>query len=130
MNGIENWVVFRSDKQRKEELAEYKKLIFPYGDEQKDRVFELLKELIPKKYNELALYNYMVARQALVDIQEPELIIAQGAAFLKKHLPKKERCFIGEYLAMILCDQQTGADLAYPDIETLKAKAQELNSRL
>ncbi|MDF2523958.1 MAG: hypothetical protein K0R31_1599, partial [Clostridiales bacterium] len=51
---------FRSKEEKARSYEAYSKRIFPYGDDQKDRVSELLAELFPKEKQKNLMMHYIL----------------------------------------------------------------------
>ena len=60
---IADWFVFKSKKEREAEQKRYRRFAFPYGDEQRARLEEILGELMPSEPRETALAIYLIGRE-------------------------------------------------------------------
>ena len=62
-----SWIdmFFKTKSQQKEELDAYYRWAYPYGDAHKEKINDLIKQLLSNEDEKIAIYNYLVARQQL-----------------------------------------------------------------
>ena len=60
---IKDWFTFKSPEQIDAEKQKYKNWAYPYGDIQKEKIDNLIHELIPEEDPKFAIFNYLVCRQ-------------------------------------------------------------------
>ena len=90
---------FKTRKQRERDAKNFDRWAFPYGDPQRQKLIEILKELLPKEDPKAALAVYLFGRY-------------------KKFIPY--------YKALVLADAQVDETLNYPSVEELRRRAEEL----
>ena len=129
MAGFENWFTFKSAAQRKKEREEYDLRLFPYGEKQRQTIVSILKQLLDHFDGELSLYQYLVCKDILITADEKTISrekIDELTSALRFTMKKKNRDDLFSYIALCEADLKIGEDLNYPDIRTLKERAQEL----
>jgi len=121
---------FKSKKQREKEEKEYAAWAFPYGDIQKEKLGDLIKELIPKASIPICLASYLTCKElfdtAIEDTETREEAInrminnvgSYGQLIKKNEMPT--------YLALVLVDAEIDEKCEYPPIDEIRAKIQEL----
>jgi len=121
---------FKSKKQREKEEKEYAAWAFPYGDNQKEKLGDLIKELIPKASIPICLASYLTCKElfdtAIEDTETREEAInrminnvgSYGQLIKKNEMPT--------YLALVLVDAEIDEKCEYPPIDEIRAKVQEL----
>ena len=129
MAGFENWFTFKSAAQRKKEREEYDLRLFPYGEKQRQTIVSILKQLLDHFDGELSLYQYLVCKDILITADDKTISrekIDELTSALRFTMKKKNRDDLFSYIALCEADLKIGEDLNYPDIRTLKERAQEL----
>lgn len=58
---------YKSKAEREEEYQSYFKKIFPYGEPQKQKVLEILIELLSKKEGNHLMMHYVLVKEAMLD---------------------------------------------------------------
>lgn len=58
-----SWFDMVSSKEKKRQEEKYNKMIFPFGQAQKEKELELLKRLIPSKKSEDSLYQVVLLKE-------------------------------------------------------------------
>lgn len=123
------WFRFKSRRQEKKEQAEYAAWAFPYGSEQQKAISQLLQQLFPKETVSVAMVNYLTGREAFSnrygdfdDDYNPLYVTLQElrrcAIVARRDIPL--------YMALIAADSRVDEELNYPDVEELRAAAQDL----
>lgn len=115
---------FESKQTKKIKDDAYNNLYFPYGDKQKDKIVEILKELTNISSKEEILYNYIVVKQELMnnDIKgynKEELKVLVNK--LNGSLFNKDSSSI-PYIVLALEDIIIDSNLNYSNIDELKSK--------
>ena len=136
MGSLADMFVFKTKKQRERDQKRFDKWAFPYGEKQKEKVFEIVKELLPKEDPKAALAVFLMGRQAYRgsfkdDAEElaertEENKLAALDQLLKTQLFGRYKKFIPYYKALVLADSQVDETLNYPSVEQLRRKAEEL----
>ena len=65
MGNIAEWFTFKSAKQRAREEKQFARWAFPYGEAQKEKVLELICQLLPKEDPKAAMAVFLMGREAL-----------------------------------------------------------------
>ena len=136
MGGIAEWFSFKSPKQRAREQKQYAKWAFPYGDAQKEKIFQLVQELLPKEDPKSAMAVFLIGRQAyrgafnddpedLAERTEEKKLRALDYQ-LSQQLFGRYKKFIPYYKVLILADDQVDETLNYPSVEELRRRAEEM----
>ena len=113
---------YKSKKEREKEYQEYFHKLFPYGEPQKQKVQELLIELIRKKQGNQLMMHYVLIKEAMIDSEDRdyEAIAArvEKGRYVKLNSELKDciRILIYKDLAM-------DESLNYPTANELKAMA-------
>lgn len=115
---------FESKQTKKIKDDAYNNLYFPYGDKQKDKIVEILKELTNISSKEEILYNYIVVKQELMnndikgyDKEELKVLVSK----LNSSLFNKDSSSI-PYIVLALEDIIIDSNLNYSDTNELKNK--------
>ena len=136
MGGIADWFSFKTPKQRAKEQRQYDRWAFPYGQEQKEKVMNLVRELLPKEDPKAAVAIFLKGRQAyLGSFKDDEEDLAERTEadkmasldyILKSQLFGRYKKFIPYYKVLVLADAQVDETLNYPSAEELRRRAEEL----
>ncbi len=110
---------FYTAEERKAQEAAYAARMFPYGEPQKQRISQLLKELCPAADQKNLLFFYLVLKQAL--LEDPGLSMPQ---IMKKSrlrgLPAKVTPKAGQAVfRLCLLDLNCDESLSYPSADDL-----------
>lgn len=134
--GFGEWFTFKSAKQRAREEKLYACWAFPYGDAQKEKVFEIIGQLLPKEDPRSAMAVFLMGRQAYrgsfkddpEDLEErtDEDKMQALDGMLKQQLFGRYKKFIPYYKVLVLADLAVDETLNYPSAEELRRRAEEL----
>ena len=139
MSSVMEWLGFKTAKQRALEAKRYDKWAFPYGQAQKEKVTQILRELLPEEKPKMAMLVYLQGKQGYTGgnaaqgkpqrdcSDEKRVYYAQWA--METTLRGKLRKRMPRYLALIIADQQVDASLEYPSAEQLTQMAEELDKQ-
>ena len=134
--GIEDWFTFKSKDQREREHREYEKWSFPYGTKQKEKIQELLKLLLPKEDEKIALAFFFLCKEDAIgrEYENPVYLsdedIIKTADRFKNRLVSKMRADMSSYLTAVEADLKVDEFLAYPDLETLQERERQIEALL
>jgi len=125
------WLSFKTKAQKQAEFEEYKKWAFKYGDEQKQKVEQILGRLFPNEKPSLAMMTYLLARDAYYgkyDTRKPSdrnPIQDMYNVLSKKRyqVPEKD---IPLYMALVIADERVSYTLDYPPDDVLRSVARRL----
>lgn len=136
MGSIAEWFTFKSAKQRAREEKQFARWAFPYGEPQKEKVLELIRQLLPKEDPKAAMAVFLMGREALRGSfkDDPEDLaerteqnkMAALDATLATQLFGRYKKFIPYYKVLILADLQVDETLNYPSVEELRQRAEQL----
>ena len=136
MGSIAEWFTFKSAKQRAREEKQFARWAFPYGEAQKEKILELIRQLLPKEDPKAALAVFLIGREALIGSfkDDPEDLaerteqnkMAALDRILENQLFGRYRKFIPYYKALILADQYVDETLNYPSVEELRRQAEKM----
>lgn len=110
------------DKKRDFEL--YSKRIFPYGDEQKDKVFAVLEQLLPKHKQKYLRMHYIMIKQEMI-AEEPLSFKEATKSLAKKTLVKLNKEQEAYLEALMMIDLGIEDKLEYPSIEEIKEQSKK-----
>ena len=136
MGSIAEWFTFKSAKQRAKEEKQFARWAFPYGDAQREKVLELIRQLLPKEDPKAAMAVFLMGREALRGSfkDDPEDLAERTEQnkmdaldhILANQLFGRYKKFIPYYKALVLADAQVDETLNYPSVEELRRRAEEL----
>jgi len=123
---------FKSKSQIKNEEREYANWAFPYGDLQRNRLTNLIKELDPKATVSLSLATFLTCKELyerkLDETGSREEAVYQLINVVKSYnqlIRKNEMTF---YLALVLADADINDNCEYPAADILHEKINELEA--
>ena len=136
MGGFADWFTFKTPKQREREAKKFDRWAFPYGEPQRQKLMELVKELLPKEDPKAAMAVYLMGREAyrgsfkdeeedLAERTEERKLRALDYQ-LKTQLFGRYKKFIPYYKVLVLADAQVDETLNYPSVEELRRRAEEI----
>ena len=134
--GFSEWFTFKSAKQKAREAKMFAQWAFPYGDAQKEKISQLIRELMPKEDPRSGLAVFLMGRQAyrgsflddpedLAERTEDDKMTALDKV-LEQQLFGKYRKFFPYYKVLVLADLEVDETLNYPSVEELRRRAEEL----
>ena len=134
--GFSEWFTFKSAKQRAREEKQFAKWAFPYGDAQKEKVLDIICQLLPKEDPKAAMAVFLMGREALRGSfkDDPEDLAERTEQnkmdaldhILGLQLFGRYKKFIPYYKALILADLEVDESLNYPSVEELRRRAEEM----
>lgn len=119
-------LLFQSKEQREKNYKEYGAKIFPYGESQKQKIREILEDLITKKYGSHMMMHYVLIKQAMIE-SETKDYEAIATKVEKKNFvkltPELKSC------VRILIEKDLAMDesLEYPTAQELKSMAANIS---
>ena len=134
--GFEEWFAFKTAKQRAKEEKMFAHWAFPYGDAQKEKVSQIIRELMPKEDPRSGLAVFLMGRQAyrgsfkddpedLAERTEEDKMAALDKT-LATQLFGKNKKFIPYYKVLVLADVNVDESLNYPSVEELRRRAEAM----
>lgn len=124
--------LFKSKEDREKESKAYYAWAYPYGEEHKQKINELLHVYIPEEDEKFVIYNYLVTRQVLAPSLYEGPCTVDLSDFNKKYKKIKNQMIsrgkkdIFKYIALVETDLKIDENLNYPSIEEIKARENEL----
>ena len=125
----------KSPEQEERDYQAFAASSFPYGQPQRDKIEELLEQLLPKEKKKFSMMLYLLGRQYYHGYglrnekeyagftQEERLNIA--AKSLNRQLFGKHKKSLTTYLALIAADAQVDENLRYPTCQEILDQAKE-----
>ena len=134
--GFGEWFTFKSAKQRAREEKMFARWAFPYGDAQKEKIFAIIKELLPKEDTRSGMAVFLMGRQAYRGSfkDDPEDLAERTAQdqmdaldrTLAQQLFGRYKKYIPYYKVLVLADLEVDETLNYPSVEELRRRAEAL----
>ena len=132
------WLQWKTKKTRDRDAAEYAEWAFPYGDKQKDKIFAMLSELMPKETREVAMVGFLTAKEIvgryskIYDIPEHH---DYALECMNKDFKRYKRLFRNKEHIKLCCalsfvDMDITEELQYPPAEVVRRKAEEIGDEL
>lgn len=135
-----DWFAIKSPEQRAADSRRYDRWAFPYGEAQKQRIAEILGDLLPEERPAIAMAVYLIGREGYLGrhTEAPEELAGRteeekllgGWSALKRQLPGGSRKLLPRYLALILADEGVNAALDYPPVDVIREQSEVLAERL
>ena len=134
--GFSEWFTFKTAKQRAKEEKMFAKWAFPYGDAQKEKVAQIIRELMPKEDPRTGLALFLMGRQAyrgafnddpedLAERTEEDKMAALDRT-MESQLFGQYKKFLPYYKVLVLADVDVDESLNYPSVEELRRRAEAL----
>lgn len=110
---------FRSKEEKARSYEAYSKRIFPYGDEQREKVTELLVALFPDLKRQYLSMYYILIKEGMTEKEQKDFEAAEKKAAKYRLLPKKPEL---KAAVKVLLDIDFAIDenLEYPTVEELR----------
>ena len=139
MGSLMDMFTFKTAKQRERDAKKFNRWAFPYGDPQRQKIDELIRELLPKEDPKAAMAVFLMGRQAyrgsfkddaedLAERTEERKLRALDYQ-LAEQLFGRYKKFIPYYKALVLADAKVDETLNYPTVEELRRMAEELTTK-
>lgn len=114
--------MFKSKEEREKDYQNYFKKIFPYGEPQKQKIQEIINDLINKKYRNQLMMHYVLIKQEMIESENKDYDAIATKIEKKKFVkltPELKSCI------RILIDKDLAMDdsLEYPTAQELKSTA-------
>ena len=125
-----HFTIFKSKKDIEMEDKMYTGWAFPYGEEQKNNLVELIKGVFPDDDQQFRLVQFLTCREIFEDARSDtgseqgaiERMLTRSRLY-KNFIKKKERAV---FVALVLANDSVGEDGVYPSVGLVMAKAAEL----
>ncbi len=130
MVGEFNWLSWKTKKQRKKEEAAYYSRSFPYGEPQRLKIAELLKELFPEEDESAAMIAYLTCKEVFTDAREndseseTQLALKVMKKYLKRYKMIVKPDDLATYTSLVLADCKITEALEYPTADEIRAAAE------
>lgn len=128
--------ILNRNKKHKERIEEYNCKAYPFGIKQKELIASIVKQLMPKEDKEIAIYNFLICKQEIVDkcaMSNKTLnynIVYPIVKEFKKKFNFKDRINLYKCIALAEADLNIDSLLNYPSIEELINRTYELKEIL
>lgn len=110
-----------SKQEKKLKDDAYNRLFFPYGDIQKNKIIEILASLFPNETKENTMYNYIVTKQKIMDLElyrlNKEELNNLACALNESYITEDNNA--KKYIVLAYFDINITQDLSYPSIEEI-----------
>ena len=136
MGSIADWFTFKTAQQRQRDERNFARWAFPYGDAQREKITQLIRELMPKEDPKAALSVFLMGREAYRGSfrDDPEDLAERTEdgkmkaldAVLANQLFGRYKKFIPYYKVLVLADLEVDEKLEYPSAEELRRRAEDL----
>lgn len=113
---------FKSKEEREKEYQDYFHKIFPYGEPQKQKVEELLVNLLSKSQGNQFMMHYILIKEAMIDSVDKDYE-AIAASVEKKRIVKLTPDLKDCVRILIYKDLTMDEGLDYPTVQELKEMA-------
>lgn len=114
--------LFQTKEEREKNYQDYAKKIFPYGDAQKEKILEILIELMSKKDGKYLMMHYILVKEAMLDSTAkdyPSIAKRIEKKRFVKLTPELKECIHILMERDLLIDE----NLDYPTAQELKSMA-------
>lgn len=114
----------RSKDEKKRDYDLYTKRIFPFGDEQKEKVGDLLETMFPTETRRYLLLHYILIKEELMQ-EEPMSYDEIATKINRKKLVRITPEFKATVKALTEIDRAIDENLKYPGAEELRELARK-----
>lgn len=132
------WLQWKSKSTRERDAKEYEAWAFPFGEEQKEKIIQILHELLPKEEKSIALVCYLTAKEIASKVHQIYNIaahrefayksIAQDLKRYKRMFKPRETSYL--YCALALIDLDMTRELNYPTIDEIRDFAANIEKEI
>ena len=136
MGGIAEWLTFKTAKQREKERKMYARWAFPYGDDQREKLMELIRDVLPQEDPKTAMAIFLIGREAYRGSFQDEPEDLEGRTekerraaleqMLATQLFGRYKKMLPYYEALVLADDKVDENLNYPSAEEIRRVAENL----
>lgn len=116
-----NW--FKTQKEAEYERKEYYKWAYPFSDIQKEKIEEILKELITDEDKTSYIFNYLIVKQECDKYEFDKYLNESDIKIIAKdaygQMYQNEGLNTHKYIALAEADLKIKKGLRYPSIKTL-----------
>lgn len=105
----------RTGDEKKRDFDVYSKRIFPFGNEQKEKVFSILEELLPKQKQKYLRMHYIMIKQEMTE-ENPLSFKEATLSLAKKTLVKLNKEQQAYLEALMMIDLGIEESLNYPEL--------------
>lgn len=114
--------LFQSKEEQERKYQEYFRKIFPYGEEQRQKIKDILYALAGKKNGVQLMMHYLLIKEAMINSESKDYE-AIAATIEKKKLIKLTPELRACVRLLIYKDLEADENLKYPTPDELKAQA-------
>lgn len=114
----------RSKEDKERDLEVYTNMIFPFGDEHKEKVYNILEELLPKQNQKYLRMHYILLKEAMIG--EEKLSYEEATKKIAKQtLVKTTEELKVLVKALLEIDLTMDENLIYPSATQIRNKSNE-----
>lgn len=112
-----NFLSWKSKSQQEQDIIDYEKWAFPYGEEQKNALTKLMHEVFPKENKSATLISFLTCKELFLKIcKTPSLCDYSVGKMIemkkyKRLIRKKE---MSRFVAIVVADYRVDENLEYP----------------
>ena len=132
------WLQWKTKRGQAKDDEEYAAWAFPYGDEQKEKIFGILSELMPDEIREVSMVCFLTAKEIvgryhkIFDMPEHR---DYALECMNKDFKGYKRLFRNKEHIKLCCarsfvDIEITEELQYPPAEVVRRKAEEIGDEL
>jgi len=129
MLGEFNLFSWKSKEQQRREDEEYARWAFPYGQEQRNKLVQLMLEIFPKESEATTLIPFLTCKEIYENLRRQEGhegAVRKMLMNVKKYKRIIRKTEMPIYLALVLADARAGEALNYPTKDEVLAMAKGL----
>ena len=123
---------FKSKKQQEKEERQYAEWAFPYGEQQRENLTNLIKEINPKASIPICLASFLTCKELYEDVLEnsdsPEEATEKMLKVIKNYSQLVRAKEMPLYLTLVLADANIDETCNYPSKEEIQIKINELET--
>ena len=125
-----NFFVWKSKEQAKREEEEYAKWAFPYGQEQRKKLVELMLEVFPKESEATTLIPFLTCKELYMKMcKTPDLsdYAVDKLMEMKKYKRIIRKQDMPYYVALVVADARIDENVEYPTADEIRQMAEGLS---
>lgn len=132
------WLQWKSKKTQTRDEEEYAEWAFPHGDEQKEKIFEILSEIMPGELREVSMVCFLTVKEIVCRYNKiynmPEHR-DYALERMNKDFKRYRRLFRNQEHIKMCCalsfiDIDITGELLYPPVEEIKRFGEEIGEAL
>lgn len=132
------WLQWKSKSTRERDAKEYEAWAFPFGEEQKEKITQILHDLLPKEETAIAMVCYLTAKEIISRVHQIYNIaahrefayksISNDLKRYKRMFKPRETAYL--YCALALIDMDITRELNYPTTDEIRSFASDIEKEI